>query len=38
MDQTVERNSVAVPEDDRLRHLDNLSEILEDKCKHLRVT
>jgi hypothetical protein len=29
MDQTVERNSVAVPEDDRLRHLDNLSEILD---------
>lgn len=29
MDQTVERDSVAVPEDDRLRHLDNLSEILD---------
>jgi Domain of unknown function (DUF4112) len=29
MDQTVERNSIAVPEDDRLRHLDNLSEILD---------
>ena len=29
MDQTVERNSVAVPENDRLRHLDNLSEILD---------
>jgi Domain of unknown function (DUF4112) len=29
MDQTVERNSVAVLEDDRLRHLDNLSEILD---------
>jgi uncharacterized protein DUF4112 len=29
MDQTVERNSVVVPEDDRLRHLDNLSEILD---------
>lgn len=29
MDQTVERNSVAVPDDDRLRHLDRLSEILD---------
>ncbi len=29
MDQTVEKNSVAVSEDDRLRHLDKLSEILD---------
>lgn len=29
MDQTVERNSVTVSEDDRLRHLDKLSEILD---------
>jgi len=29
MDKMVERNSVVVPEDDRLRHLDKLSEILD---------